>query len=76
MIRLYFKAVGWIALLVGRLAWSSPRVQDVVRRAVLWQIGLLGAAVAVWLFWDLLPLVAIGFIAWHLYQWRYGQEHW
>lgn len=75
MFKLYFRAVGWLSFQIGRLIMSSERLQDLARRLVLWWLGLTGAAVAIWVFWDLLPLLAIGFMAWHFYQWRY-RERW
>lgn len=75
MIKLYFKALGFVAFHAGRMTLGNPRAQELLRRAAIWQVGISASVAVIWLLWDLLPLVAIGFAAWHFYQWRY-RERW
>ncbi len=75
MIRLYFLVTSRLALLFGQRLYANDGVRSVTAqllRGALWMFGICLIAIV---FWDAMPVIAIGFICWHVYTFK-RQERW
>ena len=69
--RLMFKFLSQFQWWHTYLAWLQ-RAMLLLFKVWAWCMAFVLVA---WLLWDFLPVVALGFMAWHLYRWRY-RETW
>lgn len=70
MLRLYFLACGKVFALVARRLWQIERLRTLIERLLVLQFWLFVLMLIGYLLRDILPLVALGFIAWHFHRWR------
>lgn len=70
MLRLYFLACGKVFALVAQRLWQIERLRTLIERVLVLQFWLFVLMLIGYLLSDVLPLVALGFIAWHIHRWR------
>lgn len=72
--RLFFLINGRIAWFVGQRVFALPAARDVIAKAFALQAWWLLFVVTGYVFWNVLPLVALGFMAYHLYQFKHRDD--